>query len=658
MSDIDAALELYERSITKADHNWLCYRRMGEICYEKDRREDSIKHMEQALAKAKEEIDTERADDKDVTEMRLLLGQYNYEAGKFIAATSQYSEACKSHDTKQVLQAWLGLLRVHLSSEDREGSRTLLRQMRETVDKRQIINLSQNAAWDLNHQALLLSLFDAVSQDPDLLREILKILRLALASEKLLPPDNSFSDAQIPEVSSTKGYEARGILLFYTGLAAVKYSDLLNQQDALQEALQLWQQSFMQLANAESSNASSARMNVSSALASHYFGLAMQAFSKNDDIKQLENLSAIENLRAINSSSISDASAGFLGVIYSLRKDQEQVRKVLTPMVTSGLQILYDETPDNDGYGFRYIQSTLACCQDFENAAIALSLGGTTDIVSEAMHAVAEDVEKVLGGSDEGVDKQCTLELATQMCTEMIRAVQDCVRSTSDQAGRIKAAREHVDLIKSDTFLSARPGGTYDKIIAKYSPGTVQAALDIVRSSFDKQISDVEETHMPQLSFESRYCDGRSANGKPCPNRSDFKTEFYHCLYCLDRDFCPACVKRVRDNHPDLVTVCRADHKWLRIPPLGDEVYVGPRSKTVRKAVRIHETEDPSIMTITCDKEETGVLNVEEWKEMIAKKWSISLSTVRLDREELDSFGSSVRTGLRGFIRRALRTEG
>lgn len=629
--DYETALELYESSIAKPNHNWLCYRRMGEIFYAKNRTKEAIEHMEQALAKIKERNAPDRSDDKHAFAMLLLLGQYNYEASRLSVAASCYSEACSSPDAEQVVQAQLGLMRIQLhSGGDADGLNALVKDMQEKAGKGDMNSLLQHMALELDHQGLLLNMLDAVSQSYELLHYVLKTLQEALDLDKSISPENPALGTQLFEISSAKRNEAQGILLFYTGLATLKHRASLNEAEwSLRKFPGLWQQSVRQLLDCDSPNASFAHMNVISTPASHYFGIAMQAMSSKDDDLQLENLNAVEGLYLEDSSGVSDEPSGLLGVQYALRENREKSKETLAPRKTLGLQILYDDTPENDRIGFCYVQKAVEHYQDFENVAIAFSLAGPTDPVSEALQIVSEDVEPTLERSREGVDKECTLELSTHMRKEMLQTVQERVPSMSDQARRIEAAREHLDLIKDRTFPSAQTGSIYHMIVTKYSPETVEAALDIIRASIEEQISILEKTHTWRLSTGGWACDGRSANGQSYPNESGFATEFYHCLFCSDRDFHPGYPERVRNEHSDLVTVCSAKHKWLRMPPHGHEVFVGPRSKTVRKAICMHETEeDVSIWTVRCTENETEKLGVEDWKKMIAKQWGIPWSAV------------------------------
>lgn len=57
-------------------------------------------------------------------------------------------------------------------------------------------------------------------------------------------------------------------------------------------------------------------MNVKLALTIYHFGLALQAWSENDEEELLENQRAIGNLCDKNSSRSSDDSSGLLGALY------------------------------------------------------------------------------------------------------------------------------------------------------------------------------------------------------------------------------------------------------------------------------------------------------------------------------------------------------
>jgi hypothetical protein len=147
------------------------------------------------------------------------------------------------------------------------------------------------------------------------------------------------------------------------------------------------------------------------------------------------------------------------------------------------------------------------------------------------------------------------------------------------------------------------------------------------------RLEDLVPRHTPILS-----CHGRTADGKPCPNEADFDTEFYHCIYCANQDFCGDCLAQLRDPASEVeIMVCSPKHKWLWIPPQGGDFYLGLRSKSVRVPSNVRaaaEDGDEQILRAYYDDNDGGEeISLEAWKERLAVEWGISLEEIKSGNE-------------------------
>jgi len=318
-----------------------------------------------------------------------------------------------------------------------------------------------------------------------------------------------------------------------------------------------------------------------------------------------------------------------VGTLHALRGEKGQARAALVQQIRLGLQILSDDTPDNDRYGLVIIHNTLWQYQDFKNAAVALSLVGQPDLVTEALYFEANDIV----GND-GMNKERMLDIVTKLAEETVQVAKTQVPDISQQIQRIKAARVHVDSLMAAAETKPKPEAEGSDGQGKEGEPTVpDLETASVYSLLHSRLSALQETHTPKINTEVFWaCDGCASDSKHCETEASFEREFYHCVYCSNRDFCGDCLARLRapDSNAQIMT-CSAKHRWLRMPPWGRDIYVGLRAKSawVPKEVRTVEG-DESILEICygengCREE----IMVEAWKEVLAREWDISLEEIK-----------------------------
>ncbi|OHE99024.1 hypothetical protein CORC01_05714 [Colletotrichum orchidophilum] len=624
-NDPDQAISLYQRAIQLENPSWRCYHGLGVTYYNRDQSDRAIEQVELALKEAESEKTMPKPGPQEIVELHLLLGKYNYEAGNMPTAAQHYSLACQSDDTEQSITGQLGLLKANLMSPDAKAATQLLKTMlAQEGGESRMNDILKKIARDSEHDTLASNLFKNTREDPVLLEKMVRAMYSATQKSNPLDERNTEPfdlDAQYAEE------EARGVLLYDLGLAAYKYGISLDGKDHVGEALRLWAESRDQLANVGGRNAYVARTNASSALANHYFSSQGQG-------KDEENLEALTKLVNDDSNTYDDSLAGLLAVLHASRGENQKAKAVLKSRASQALQILSDEMPENDRYGFYILQQVMKSYRDFKGAFIALSLRGHPDIVTDGMKFAAGDVTE-----DGVVDKEKVLEILTALAKETVQLARTNVPDSASQLKRIQVAKEHVDsLVLASQANSTPEANPSDEDKAAISNGS-ESATSVAHRLLQSRISELSNLHTPSINFSSSYaCDGRTPDGKRCENEGDFDHDFYHCVYCWDRDFCPDCLPRLRDPTSDLITVCSANHQWMQSPRQGDEFYAGPSAKSVRVPVSVEPVNGDANILRACYAEHGGEeVLVEDWKASLAREWEIPLDEIKGSVAGLDT---------------------
>lgn len=351
------------------------------------------------------------------------------------------------------------------------------------------------------------------------------------------------------------------------------------------------------------------------------------------DEHHLDHLDELSKLAEDSSEFFVNNSSGFLGALHALQGRKEQSKAALVRRMRQGLQILLDDTPDNDRLGFSIIHRTLHQHQDFVNAAIALSLLGQPDLVTQELYFEAGDIK-----DEDGVDKQQVLETIKRLAKGTIQAVKIRVADASHQLQRIEAAKAHVDSLMITT--KSKSNGDRDATTGEFEGQDRSNSVDLNMTTalrlLHARITTLQRQTLihgiSPLDIEDDWlCDGRDHTGNKCKNQPGFEHESYHCIYCIIQDFCEDCLKRLRDPKSEVkILECSARHKWLRIPPSGVDMYVGAKAKSVRvpREVKASE-EDERILDIHYGDGESEEITVAAWLERLATEWDISLAEIR-----------------------------
>ncbi|KAJ7764439.1 hypothetical protein B0H14DRAFT_371048 [Mycena olivaceomarginata] len=623
-SNPDTVLSLYQCALEKEKPSWLCHRGLGETHFRQSQTSEAIAQVELALKEAELEGAMPKPERKDIVDLHLLLGKYTYEAGDMQKAAEHYLLGCKSEDENQAKESQLGHLKAVLNFPDMDETRELLKSTLACEgNEGKMVNILKMIAQDFDHDAIVSKMFTVAKGDSDLLKGIVHAMETATAIP--VPSEDHTVDNSITRF--VEG-ETRGVLLYDRGVAAYTYKLSPKGTEPVSEALRLWRECRDQLSNVGGGNAFFVQQQATEALAKHYF-------QSMRDGQHLDHIDALSKLAEADSDSWRGDSAGFLGALYALRGEKEQSKAALVRRIKLALQILSDDIPENDSVGFSAMYKTLGHYLDFENAAVALSLLGQPDLVTEALYFEAKDIM-----DDDGVDKQQVLDMVTKLAKETVQVAKTQVPDASRQIQRMEAAKAHVDSlvaaaetrsqVEADVDREARKSGGH----GEGEPAVPDSKTATAHRLLYSRLSSLQQAYTPKIGttgFQwSWSCDGHTPDGKRCRNKTDFEREFYHCIYCSNRDFCGDCLKRLRDPKSCEGTACSPKHRWLIIPPPGADWYVGLRAKSVKVPRKVRAVEDDEMVLEICyDEDEGQDVMVEEWKEKLAREWDISLEEMK-----------------------------
>ncbi|KAJ7292752.1 hypothetical protein C8J57DRAFT_1043303 [Mycena rebaudengoi] len=622
-SNPHTVLSFYQCALEKEKPSWLCHRGLGETHFRQSQTSEAIAQVELALKEAEQEGAMPKPERKDIVDLHLLLGKYTYGAGDVHKAAEHYLLGCKSEDENQAKESQLGHMKAVLNFLDMDETRELLKST--LACEGRMASILKMIAQDLDHDVIVPKMFTVAKGDLDLLKGIVHAMETATAIP--MPSEDHTADNPIARFVED---ETRGVLLYDRGVAAYTYKVSPKGTEPVSEALRLWRECRDQLSNVGGRNACLVQLQATEALAKHYF-------DSMKDGQNLDHIDALSKLAEADSDSWRGDSTGFLGALYALRGEKEQSKAALVRQIKLALQILSDDNPDNDSFGFSAIYRRLLQYLDFENAAVALSLLGQPDLVTEALYFEAKDIM-----DDEGVDKQQVLDMVTKLAKETVQVAKNQVPDSSRQIQRIEAAKAHVDSLVAAAETKSQVEADVDRDARKSEghgegePAVLDSGTAIAHHLLHSHLSTLQQTHTLKIDTAalqwSWRCDGHTPDGQRCENTTNFEREFYHCIYCSNRDFCGDCLKRLRDPKScEGIMACHSPkHRWLIIPPQGADLYVGFRAETVKVLRKVRAVEGDEMILEICDAEDGGQeVTVEEWKEKLAREWDISLEELK-----------------------------
>ena len=217
------------------------------------------------------------------------------------------------------------------------------------------------------------------------------------------------------------------------------------------------------------------------------------------------------------------------------------------------MQILSDNLPQNDTYGSSSISKALQQYQDLTNSVIALTMLGQPDYVMETLQFNGDDIVP-----NDGESKERLVELATKLALETLEAVRTLVPDSTEQVQRLEAAKAHIQSLRTVSAPAPPPPANAkapDDLVGK---SDVNGSPDNAVASENHEEKGTETltalsfllSHISLIDHSSSQwiwgCDGRTPDGKRCPNELEFKSPFYQRTFCSNRDFCGDCMARLR----------------------------------------------------------------------------------------------------------------
>ncbi|KAL1610747.1 hypothetical protein SLS60_002417 [Paraconiothyrium brasiliense] len=607
--DHSMIISLYRKAIGKTNPSWRCYRGLGETYHLQGLFLDAITQFELALDRARQENADPTPEGRDITEIHLKIGQSAYDNDDMGKAVEHFSSACNSEVLEQATQGQLGRLKAALKLAHTQDIMQTLKDTFVQENEESMVGLVKLLASDLEYSSLVIQLFQVAKRDSELLHQITRALEMTTA--KLKPSSNRKTENHTTDNEYAED-EARGVLQFIRGMVAYKFGVSKNGVGPVDEALHLWAECRDQLKEVGGRNANNARLRATVALAKHYFHEITTHGSRK------EHFDTLTAMWKDDCDQQDNACKGFLAALHVKSNNREEARKVLLPDIALGLQILTDDQPENDTWGFSILALALAYYQDFENAVIALSLRGSPDMVSSALRFTIHDLANV-----NGEDKQHVLDMITKTAEGIIAASMPKGPDSSEQKQRLDAATAHLESLSATVRRKEESRADSEDSISQKADGDSEAlpnedALQLIKGRLEN--CTLNDDSMFEWSI---FCDGCTLDRIRVGKR-DSVYDFFHCVYCPDTDFCGKCLARLRDPESDVINVCSPKHQWLLLPTPVDSMYVGPRAEDVRRPI-VKAAEDDAQVLVASYADDSEMISVKDWKQKLAKEWDVPL---------------------------------
>ncbi|KAH8880886.1 hypothetical protein GQ53DRAFT_736167 [Thozetella sp. PMI_491] len=557
------AIKYYTLASECENPRWLCYRGLGMSHSANSDHEDAVQDLERALEVL--EASPSR-DPAEIPRLHLLLGSCYSKIKDFKTAIEHYRSAITSEEC--AAEAWVGILSAQLCSGHDEECRKLIQTMRDSRPGDQTESWFCLTLRLLVHEAdpifLFARIFEVTSSESNLLEAFVQ--DMTLASAALGGRKHGYEEA-----------EEYGMLLYQRGVASYLYG-VPHGSEHPNGALRLWNECREELDNVGGFIGYWIHRAAVCALGRYYFHTMME---NSDDSRYLEALQKLVD----TGDGMGATIKWLLASLYVQRGQLEESKAVFRDAVRSGLQLLYDDTDQNDADGYDSLFMVLLPNRDPHDLATILSLRGKPDLVTERL-TFEEEPAKALGYG---------------IATKVRQQVPDC----SKQLERIEAALELVASPESQSTAE--------------NPGSAQiiSALNDLHSEF--------KSGQMGLFQGILECDG-------CSVPWNYEREMYHCLYCNDVIFCSPCLENLCSRpDPPRLPKCSSKHKWLKSPKCGADIYLGWRSKRVRVGgdIRPAETDGDRIFEAVWSSDE--FMPVQDWKAALAAEWGLNMEDIVKD---------------------------
>lgn len=321
--------------------------------------------------------------------------------------------------------------------------------------------------------------------------------------------------------------------------------------DNKEEAMDMWE--YVLESTAERKNAWDfwfSRTYSSDQLSQLYFGEAIaaeKAGARPDYwISKLERLSKQD--KGLNSErdvySTKNASL-ILGLWYRLHGQVDEAHACFRAKVLEGIDILTDDDPNNDMWGYSTLAETLLIAGDKENAAAAFAItNAPLDKLKASRRAEQTRKEQARGGSNGW--------------------------NNAEEEGLQIAARLESESNSSPKGPSTDPvvNNEGTEAITEKAAATPEDSL-ADRSKVDDAPVEIEANEGNPSDDISSYfmwsCDGQ------CKRKVEDWTALYFCEHCLSTCFCDQCIELVKTKKLPF-RKCDPEHPFYQVYPVGEKM--------------------------------------------------------------------------------------
>lgn len=312
------------------------------------------------------------------------------------------------------------------------------------------------------------------------------------------------------------------------------------------EAMELWELVLESTADTKNLDRfSGPRRNSADQLSQLYFDRAIKSekegLSSDPWISKLDRLSRqIKGSEGGDNVFSMEATSLVLGLWYRLHNKHDKAKVCFTPQVLEAIDVLTDDDPGNDIWGYMKLASVLLMAGDKVNASPAFAFTTTgIDIQKDARQAMQRKIAMRAVKESPAEDKECKeVTLGVEMNSSIIGARPDDAMAITDT---IAAPALMVEI-------TTRPLNQIPNNADDNSPVP----------SNDTEIEESKPDDPTQ--FTLWRCDGN------CKRKEEAWTAFYLCEFCWDIAFCDQCVELVRTDRLPFRT-CSSSHSFYQIWP-------------------------------------------------------------------------------------------
>ncbi|MCJ1465604.1 hypothetical protein MMC07_004223 [Pseudocyphellaria aurata] len=307
------------------------------------------------------------------------------------------------------------------------------------------------------------------------------------------------------------------------------------------ESIKLWESALESTADTSNSRVWDSRSECIDQLGQVYFDRAVksekQGLSPGSWVSKLEILcTKVKGSEEDGDVFSSESASMVLGLWYRLHDVHDKAKDCFGPLILEAIDILTDDDPDNDVWGYVSLGSALLKAGDKANAysAFVFTVSDLKEL-TDARQAMQKNQAMVSPKEDRTGNKKAPEEsLGVEMNSLVIGAEPDSASAVTE--------------IISEPVLTVETTSRKLEEDDKANDESAVPSNDFQVEQSKREISDFW------------YCDG------DCTQKREKWTALYYCEICLDTTFCDQCLELVQaDRLP--FQKCSPDHTFYQIYP-------------------------------------------------------------------------------------------